>query len=424
VSVDYPDTYYARTANLAPPRPPLEGEIETEVCIIGGGLAGLNTALSLGERGVKSVVLEARKVSWGASGRNGGFVGPGFSEDMDAIARRLGLDRARRLRDLTRQAVDLVKHRIESYQIACSPVYSGTLRAWWTDKPGEAERKCAALREQYDVAVEYWPREKLRGVIRTTRYHDGLCFPGNFSFHPLNYAIGVAAAAEARGARVYEGSPATGFDLDRPEKVVRTARGRVKARSVVFTCGGYIDGLHPKLSRAIRPLATWIMVTKPLGDRLRDAITAPLSVSDSRYVFDYWRPLPDTRLLWGGGYTILRNDPASLSRIMMDKLLTVFPQLKGVRAETSWSGLMGYPRHRMPQFGEVAPGVWYGMGFGGHGMGTTTMAGELLAGAIAEGDDRYRLFNAYGLDWTGGPAGLVAVEAIIRWNILKDWLRS
>ncbi|MGH6932065.1 MAG: FAD-dependent oxidoreductase, partial [Dongiaceae bacterium] len=145
-------------------------------------------------------------------------------------------------------------------------------------------------------------------------------------------------------------------------------------------------------------------------------------VWDSRYDFDYWRPLPDTRILWGGGFTILRNDPAKLGQIMLNKLLTVFPQLKGVRAESSWSGLMGYPRHRMPQFGEVAPGVWYGMGFGGHGMGTTTMAGELLAGAIAEGDDRYQLFRPYGLDWTGGPVGLVAAEAIIRWYRLRDWL--
>jgi gamma-glutamylputrescine oxidase len=417
----YPDTYYARTATRMPARATLEGETETEVCIIGGGLAGLNTALSLGERGVKSVVLEARRAGWGASGRNGGFVGAGFSEDVGAIESRLGLDHARKLRNLTGEAVKLVKHRIESYQIACSPVFSGSVRAWWTDKPGEAKKKGETLREKFDVAVEYWPRDKLRSVINTARYHDGLCFTESFNFHPLNFSLGIAAAAEARGARIFEDSPAVNFDLDRPEKIVRTARGVVKAKSVVFTCGGYIDGLHPRLSRAIRPLATWIMVTEPLGDRLKDAIRAPHTVSDSRYDFDYWRPLPDSRILWGGGFTILRNDPATLSQIMMKKLLTVFPQLKGVRAETAWSGLMGYPRHRMPQFGEVAPGVWYGMGFGGNGMGTTTMAGELLATAIAEGDDRFRLFQPYGLDWTGGPVGLVAAEAIIRWYRFKDW---
>jgi glycine/D-amino acid oxidase-like deaminating enzyme len=166
------------------------------------------------------------------------------------------------------------------------------------------------------------------------------------------------------------------------------------------------------------------MATEPLGERLKEAIRGPYSVIDSRFDCDYYRPLADTRILWGGGITIRRSDPAQLSAVMLRKLLTVYPQLAGVRVECAWSGLMGYPRHRMVQIGEVSPGVWYGMGFGGHGMGTTTMAGELVAAAIAEGDERYKLFAPFGLDWTGGPVGLVAVEAVYRWYRFRDWLKG
>lgn len=421
---DHIDSYYTRTATPAPARPSLDGEIETDVCVVGGGLAGLSTALSLAERGTSVAVVEARRVAWGASGRNGGFVGPGFAADLDRVAKRVGLDRARQLYGLTLDAVALVRQRIERYGIDCEPVHSGMLRAWWTDDAGEPRRLRDRLHESLGIELEFWPRERLRETLATRRYHDALHYPRTFHFHPLNYALGVAAAIEANGGRIFEASPVIELKLDTPEKSLRTARGRVKARSIVMACGGYLDGLHPRLAGAIRPIATWVMVTEPLGDRLKEAMRGPHCVIDSRFDFDYYRPLPDTRILWGGGITIRRSDPARLREIMLQKLLTVYPQLRGVRVETAWSGLMGYPRHSMVQVGEVSPGLWYAMGFGGHGMGTTTMAGELVASAIADGDDRYKLFAPFGLEWTGGPFGLVAVEATYRWYRLRDWFRG
>jgi len=424
MNTEHIDSYYARTVNPSPARPPLDGEVETDVCVVGGGLAGLSTALSLAERGKSVVVLEARRVAWGASGRNGGFVGAGFAAGVDSIIKRAGLEPARRLYALTREAVERIQERIRRYTIACEPIHSGMLRAWWTDDADEPRRIRDHLHDTLGIELEFWPRERVRETLATQRYHDALLYPQAFHFHPLNYALGVAAAVEANGGRIFESSPVIELRPDGPEKHARTARGRIKARSMVMACGGYMDGLHPKLGGAIRPIATWVMATEPLGERLKEAMRGPHSVIDSRFDFDYYRPLPDTRILWGGGITIRRSDPAKLSAIMLRKLLTVYPQLRGVRVETAWSGLMGYPRHAMVQIGEVSPGVWYAMGFGGHGMGTTTMAGELVASAIAEGDARYKLFAPFGLEWTGGPVGLAAAEAIYRWYRFRDWLKG
>jgi gamma-glutamylputrescine oxidase len=420
----YIDYYYAQTANPAPERAALQGDIETEVCVIGGGLAGLNAALGLLERGRSAVVVEAERIAWGASGRNGGFVGRGYAGGPEALIKRVGAAQARKLLDLTVEAVDLIRRRITENQIACSPVASGMLRAWWTDNADEARRASEHVQETLGIGVEFWPREKLRETLVSKRYFDALYYPNNFHFHPLNYALGIAGMIENKGGRIFESSRVTRLELDGPVKFVHSAGGRIKAGKVIVACGGYIDGLHRKLSGALRPVATYVMVTEPLGDRLRTAIRGNHSVIDSRYDFDYYRPLLDTRIMWGGGITIRRSDPPNLRQMMLKKLLTVYPQLEGVRVESAWTGLMGYPRHKMPQIGEVSPGVWYTMGFGGHGMGTTTVTGELVAAAIAEGDDRYKMFAPFGLDWTGGVLGLGVVELIYRYYRFRDWLRS
>ena len=420
----YIDCYYAQTANPAPERAALTGEVEADVCVIGGGLAGLNTALGLLERGRLAIVIEAERIAWGASGRNGGFVGRGFPADLDKVIKRIGVDQVRKLQSFTVEAVDLIRRRITENRIACSPVVSGMLRAWWTNNADEPRRICDDLQRKLGVEVEFWPREQLRQTLVSKRYFDALYYPQNFHFHPLNYALGIADMIERKGGRIFESSRVTRLDLDGPVKTVHTAGGRIKAGTVVVACGGYIDGLHRKLNGALQSVATYVMVTEPLGDRLRTAIRSNHSVIDSRFDFDYYRPLLDTRIMWGGGITIRRSDPPDLRQMMLKKLLTVYPQLEGVRVESAWSGLMGYPKHSMPQLGEVSPGIWYAMGFGGHGMGTTTMSGELVAAAIAQADDRYKLFAPFGLDWTGGWLGLGIVELVYRYYRFRDWLKT
>ena len=255
------------------------------------------------------------------------------------------------------------------------------------------------------------------------RYFDGLFNAHGFQFHPLNYCLGVAAAAEAKGACVFESSAVTGLDLDAAVKTVRTAAGSVRAAAVVIACGGYIAGLHRRLARAVVPVATYVVATEPLGERLESAIRVPYAIHDTRFALDYYRRLADTRILWGGRIGLGR-EPRRLAELMLGDLVHVYPQLRGVRVETAWSGLMSYAAHKMPQIGEVSPGVWYAMGFGGHGMNTTTMAGEAVAAAIAEGDDRIRLFAPFGLAPTFGPLGAAAAQVSYWYYRARDALRS
>jgi gamma-glutamylputrescine oxidase len=418
------DSYYARTAAPGPDYPALAGPIDTDICIVGGGLAGLSAGLSLAERGRAVVLLEANKVGWGASGRNGGFVSPGFSGGLERLLEICGAKDARSLLDLTRDAVRLVRSRIDRYAIPAEPVDSGMIGAWWRDDPDEARREQEFLATHFDVETEWWPKERLREVLVSERYHGGLYRREGFHFHPLNYARGVAKALADKGGRIFEGSAAMSLELDGTIKRIKTAAGEVRARIAILCCGGYIRRLEPRLASAIKPVATYVMVTEPLGQRLGSAIKGPYAVHDSRFDFDYYRPLPDTRILWGGGVTMFGENPPRLAQWLRKRMLAVYPQLADVKVELAWGGLMGYPAHKMPQLGQLEPNVWYAMGYGGHGMGTTAMTGELVASAITEDDPRWKLLAPFGLKWTGGVVGTVYGQLVYWYYKTLDWARG
>ncbi len=421
----YVDSYYRSTMSPGAVRPALDADIDTEVCVVGGGLAGLATALGLRERGTSVVVLEARQVGWGASGRNGGIVGSGYSLPPDRLIARVGLQQARELYQLTHDAVALVRRRIEHYRMDCEPVIDGGLNVSWFNDRDAVLRTRDFLAENFDEQREFWPRERVREVLHTHRYYDALFSDQKFQFHPLNYSRAMAVAAELRGATIFEQTPVAKLDVEDTDKVVHTAGGRVRAANVVMACGGYLNGLHRRLSAAIVPVATYMIATDPFGEeRIRSAINAPYAISDNRFSSDYYRALADTRILWGGRISVRRSKPAQLARFMLADLLKVYPQLEGARVASAWYGLMSYAVHKMPQIGQLSPGLWYAMGFGGSGMGTTTVAGELVASAIAEKDDRYRLFAAFGLTPAGGPIGVVAAQLTYWTYQLRDGLRE
>ena len=390
---------------------PLTGRRSVNVCIMGGGLAGLSTALGLAERGVTDVaVLEAEQVGFGASGRNGGFVFGGYSLDCADLLKTLGPARARELYALTTDAVDLMRQRIQCYRIDCDVTDAGVILANWFDEPARLDTQRRLMRDSFGVEWEPVAPAELASQLKTNRYHGGLFERNAFHFHPLKYVLGVASAAANAGVQIHEKSPVVRFERDGAGFVVHTPQGALEARHVVMAGGGYARNVYAQVERAVLPIATYVMATEPLGARLKDAIDTRAAVYDTRFAFDYYRPLPDTRILWGGRISVRDRAPDDIARLLRRDLLKVYPQLHDVRIEHAWGGLMSYARHKMPQIGRSTDGVWYAVGFGGHGMAPTTVSGELLAAAISGERPVPEAFAAFGLTRTYGALGLAAAQ--------------
>ncbi|MFM0096100.1 FAD-binding oxidoreductase [Paraburkholderia nemoris] len=390
---------------------PLTGRRSVNVCIIGGGLAGLSTALGLAERGVTDVaVLEAEQVGFGASGRNGGFVFGGYSLDCADLLKTLGPARARELYALTTDAVDLMRQRIQCYRIDCDVTDAGVILANWFDEPARLDTQRRLMRDSFGVEWEPVAPAELASQLKTNRYHGGLFERNAFHFHPLKYVLGVASAAANAGVQIHEKSPVVRFERDGAGFVVHTPQGALEARHVVMAGGGYARNVYAQVERAVLPIATYVMATEPLGARLKDAMDTRAAVYDTRFAFDYYRPLPDTRILWGGRISVRDRAPDDIARLLRRDLLKVYPQLHDVRIEHAWGGLMSYARHKMPQIGRSTDGVWYAVGFGGHGMAPTTVSGELLAAAISGERPVPEAFAAFGLTRTYGALGLAAAQ--------------
>jgi gamma-glutamylputrescine oxidase len=422
-------SYYRATATPYTPYVPHLGNTHARVVIIGGGFAGLNTALGLAERGVRDVVLlEREQIGFGASGRNGGFVFAGYSLGEQSLLDQLGEARAQALFKLTTEAVQRIRQRIADYAIPCSAVDQGVIWANWCRDPGVLRQRQQLLAEHYGVQWQWLPEAELRERVRSERYHDGLYERDALHLHPLNYAIGLAAAAAGQGVRIHENSGVRSLTREGLQWRVRTAQGELLADQVVLACGGYLAGLQKPIDRAILPIATYVMVTEPLGHRMDDCLHTRAAIYDSRFAFDYYRALPDTRLLWGGRISIRNRSPQAVRRLLMKDLLRVFPQLQGVKIDYAWSGLMSYARHQMPQIGGGLGGsdngLWWAQAFGGHGLAPTCVAGELLAAAIASGDDRWKQFADYGLSRTHRPFGYLGAQTAYWWQQGRDWLKT
>jgi len=414
----YGPSWYAATMVPAPDRVPLTYDFDVEVCVIGGGLAGLTAAREIARRGWSVAVLESRRVAWNASGRNCGFVLPGFAVAMDQVVARVGLDHAKALWSLSEMGLDYVRNTIiETGMPGVSPV-NGWLKVSKTDKTEDVIADLKLYGQVLGAQIEGLPADRVRDLLRSRHYFHAMHFPRAFHMHPLNYALGLATAAEEAGARIFEGTPALSIAPDGVRKRIATPRGRIRASHIVLACNVHLGALMPRAAGTLMPVWTYIIVTAPLGPRLVEAIRYRGAVSDTDLADNHYRIVDGDRLMFSGRSTTWEADPRRYVEKLKADLAALYPQLGDVEVEYVWSGVLGTALHRMPQLGELTPGFWMASGFGGHGLNTTAMAGNILARAIVDGEDSWRLFSPYEFVWAGGRLGR-AVKQVYYW-----WFRA
>ena len=392
IQLSHPDSYYAATAH-ALPFPRLSEAVTCDVCVIGGGFTGLSSALHLAERGFSVVLLEAQRVGWGASGRNGGQLGSGQRPDKITLEASLGKDHARRLWALAEESKALVKELIRRHRIDCD-LKPGVLHAG--HKPALADwylRYAEKLRDDYHYAhVQPVSRETMAQMLGTRAYYGGYLDQDAAHLHPLNYVLGLARAAQRAGVSIFEGSPATGYRGTDPI-VISTPRGAVRGRFLVLGCNGYLGNLEPRITGKIMPINNFILATEPLGEaRARVLIRDDVAVADSKFVINYYRLSTDKRLLFGGGENYTRRFPKELKRFVRPYMLKIYPQLADTRIDYAWGGTLAITLNRLPHIGRLEPTIFFAQGYSGHGVGMATLAGKIIAEAVAGSAERFDVF--------------------------------
>jgi gamma-glutamylputrescine oxidase len=417
----YAPSWYTDTMVAAPVRAPLTADLDIEVCVVGAGLAGLTAAREIARRGSSVAVVEARRIAWNASGRNTGFVLPGFAQPMDIVTRRVGLAHAKALWALSEAGADYVRTAIHDTGMpGVDPVDGGWLNVSKTDDAEDDLALVALIGQEFGAAIEGWPTERVRDVLKSRHYFHAIHFPQAFQIHPLNYALGLAAAAEAAGARIFEETPALSIDPDGVRKRVATPSGRVRASHIVLAGNVHLGKVMPRVSGTLLPIWTYVVTTAPLGERLETAIGYHGAVSDSELADNHYRIVGGDRLMWSGGVTTWESDPQRFVPQLKADIERVYPQLGEVAIEHAWTGVLGNALHRMPQIGELSPNVWLASGFGGHGLNTTAMAGDIIARGIVENDDTWRLFLPFDLVWAGGRTGRMAAQVHYWWYRARE----
>ena len=416
------DSWYAATAGEVPDHPALEGETRADVCVIGGGYAGLSTALHLAERGFDVVLVEANRAGWGASGRNGGQVGIGPRAEMQKYERAVGHDDARRAWYIAIAANRLVKDLVQRHGIDCD-LTPGYLEACWkASHVAEVMDYPDHLARHYDHHdCRPVDRDEMAGMLGTTRYHGGYLDMAGAHLHPLRYALGLARAAVAAGTRIYERSRVTAISPGR----VTTEAGSITAEHVILACNGYLDGLAPRVARRTMSINNFIIATEPLDPgRARSVIRDPVCVCDTKFVLNYYRFSPDHRMLWGGGESYGRRFPRDIAGLVRGKMLEVFPQLSDVAITHAWGGTLAITGTRFPAFQRLDERTLAVSGWSGSGIHMATMGGQIAAEAVAGTMERWDLMARLptpefpGGDWFRAPLLALAMT----WYSLRDRL--
>lgn len=416
------NNYYQATRRVDFSAPALDQDIETDIAIVGGGISGVSAALHLAERGYKPVLLEAQSIGWGASGRNGGQALAGFGASMHTITKLVGATEAKKLWDMSVEAVDLLHARIQQHAIPCDPQL-GYLHA--ALKP----RQVRELREeQEELAKLGAPVGRLleggalRSRLNSPRYIAALEDKLAGHIHPLNYNLGLALAARQAGAWLFEHSPVSRVEHGKTV-TLHVGAHKVRAKYLIIAGGAYLNGLEQKIDGYIMPVGTYIMATEPRAD-VRDLIPHNEAVADVNFVLDYFRRSADDRMLFGGRVSYSKLPPPNLGAAMLRRAVAVFPQLKDAKVEFAWGGFVDITRNRAPHFGRLADNILFLQGFSGHGLSLTGLAGKLAAEAVAGQSERFDVFA--GIPHARFPGGqLFRTPALVlatTWFRLRDML--
>jgi gamma-glutamylputrescine oxidase len=420
-----PTSYYFATAHPAPRYPALTESIDVDVCVVGGGISGCSTALNLAERGYRVALLEGHHIGWGASGRSGGQALTGYASGQAKLVANVGLADAKKLWDISVEALDVLRSRVERHAIECD-LHWGAMHV--ATKPRQREDLIAELREAEDVygyrKLRFLERSDVQALLATDRYEAGLLDSGSGHLHPLNYTLGLARAAAEAGVRIYENSQVTKL-APGETAVATTAQGTVRAKFVALCCNAYIGELSRKLRARIMPVGTYIVATEPLGEqRITALVRENIAVSDTNFVLDYFRRSADHRLLFGGRVSYSGVDAFNTERATRQRMIKVFPQLADAKIDYAWGGFVDITMNRAPDFGRLAPNVYYLQGFSGHGIALTGIAGQLVAEAIAGHAERFDIFTRIKhRNFPGGPLlRMPSLVLAMLWYRLKDWL--
>ena len=385
----YPNSWYAATAQALPAFAPLQGNTRADVCVIGAGFTGVSTALHLAQAGRDVVLIDAQRVGFGASGRNGGQLGSGQRVEQPYLEKMLGRDDAHKLWDLGQDAKTLVKDLIRQHDIDC---YLRPGVAWSASTQGDADdlhKYADHMHQHYDYSLEKLDGDGFASICPSPDYKGGILDVDAAHLHPLRLVLGLAKAAKAAGVRIFEGSRAQRIEHG-SSPVVHTDNGTIAADHIVIAGNGYLGGLDKRVAGRVMPINNFIAATEPLGDDAARVLARDVAVADSRFVVNYFRLSHDGRLLFGGGESYGYRFPTDIAAKVRKPMMQVFPHLKDVKIDYAWGGTLAITMKRLPYLTRVAPNVLSASGYSGHGVGTATHAGQLMAQAIvgqAEGFD-------------------------------------
>ncbi|MGK3137110.1 NAD(P)/FAD-dependent oxidoreductase [Pantoea trifolii] len=416
-------SYYAATANAHEPWPELQESVQCDVCIIGGGFTGLSSALFLTEAGYDVVLLEAAKIGFGASGRNGGQVVNSYSRDVDVIEQRYGKQTAQMLGSMMFEGAEIIRDRIDRYAIACDYRPGGIFAALNQRQMGHLRSQKALWARYGNHDLELLDERGIRREVATDRYVGGLLDKRGGHLHPLNLALGEAEAIRRHGGRIYEQSAAIEVKYGAPHRV-KTAKGEVSATFVIFAGNAYLPSqLEPRLTRKSMPCGSQIVTTEPLTrDQALGLLPNNYCVEDCNYLLDYFRLTADNRLLYGGGVVYGAREPDDIEALIRPKLLRTFPQLRDIKISHRWNGNFLLTLSRMPQFGQVEKNAFFMQGDSGHGVTCTHLSGKLIAEVLRGHAERFDAFAKLPhLPFPGGRRFKVPLTAMgAAWYALRD----